>query len=157
MTLSSQRIDAVISAGLSDWLRSQGFRKKRRTFRRWDGPICLIVNVQASGGNTWDAARFYVNLAVYSAEHSPPSAKPQEHEGHLRRRLEPPEGGWWTLTPETDACAVASEVVTLLAQEGLPWLQRESALLTAYRELGEAQAQGRATYPPDNADGLGGP
>lgn len=154
MSLSSKKIDAVVSGELGRWLRAQGFRKDGRTFRRWDGSVCLIVNVQASHGNTWEEARFYVNLAAYHTKNPPVPDRPKEYEAQSRRRLEPQGHGWWTLTPDTDCSAVSTEVAALLETEGLPWLQRESTLLAGYARLGEAQSAGREIDPPETADGL---
>ena len=58
------------------------------------------------------------------------------------------------MKPETDLPAISAEVATLLEEVGLPWLTQEQTKLAASRNSGRAQAEGRETYPPDNADGL---
>ena len=147
MSLSSQRIAEVISGELGRWLHSRGFRREGRTFRRWDGPFCLIVNVQASTGNSWEAARFYINLAVYHDEKASPLGRPKEWQGYSRRRLEPLGCGWWTLKPETDLLAVSAEVATLLEKVGLPWLTQEQTKLAAYRDVVRAAGGGPRNLP----------
>ncbi|WP_167757787.1 DUF4304 domain-containing protein [Deinococcus fonticola] len=129
MSLSGQAIDAVTSGEVKRVLRQRGFKKDGRTFRRQVGGHWLIVNIQASQGNTWDEARFYVNLAVYypvlGVERGwPVPEKPREIHGQFRRRLEPEGAGWWTLTPASDVQSVSAEVAELLLSSGLPWLEQ---------------------------------
>lgn len=128
-SLSAQAIDAVTGGEIKRVLHQHGFKKDGRTFRRQVGRRWLIVNIQASQGNTSDEARFYVNLAVYT----PPLSvwlgltvqdKPKEYHGQFRKRLEPDGVGWWTLTPASDLDSVSAEVAALLLSRGLPWLEQ---------------------------------
>ncbi|WP_407539813.1 DUF4304 domain-containing protein [Deinococcus radiomollis] len=135
MSIVSRRIDEVVSSELARVLKQHRFRRDGRTFRRWDGPLCLIVNVQASRGNFGENGRFYMNLALYMSELQPsaesPSTgnsgteKPKEFQGQRRTRLEKGAAvsdGWWEIGPETSVEALSAEVADLLEERGLTWL-----------------------------------
>lgn len=67
--LLRRAFDAVLSEGVRPFLRSRGFAKSGRTFRRTRGPVHDMINFQ---GNKWNSVTphhgFFVNVGVGSSE-----------------------------------------------------------------------------------------
>jgi len=136
------KIDEVIKLGLADFLKAQGFKKSGRNWHKSDGDNWLMVNVQASSGNSGGAGKFAINLGIYFAAVAamagqiPPDGKPKEGSATISNRLGVLVHGkdhWWDIGANSDLNAIAADVVQGMQRVGLPWLDthRQLAHLSA--------------------------
>lgn len=149
-------IDAVITAALGEPMKSAGFRKSGRNFRRAIGDGQQILNVQASTFNASDSGRFTVNLGAYFPSVAElldkPLGKswPTEYQCHLRQRigmLMPCRcDWWWELDSSSDCEVLAGELRDAAVQYALPWLDRVSTLDGALEESANVSPVTRATF-----------
>lgn len=139
-----KHIDLVIKLALADALKTAGFKKQARTFRRVeaDGSIS-IIHVQADKYNEGSRGAFVVNLARYIPELADMAAearmeKPGEEHGHFRARLGHVMGHShdveWALDAHSDDAAIAAELRAAVINHGLPWL--DSLLLANFKRAG---------------------
>lgn len=141
MSEIARRIDRVIKDGLAPVLKSQGYRKDRRTFRRREVQGTRVVNVQGSQWNAEDEGRFTVNLGVYFPTVVPfldwmrETERPTEGDCVVNERIGfvmPARlDHWWAVTSETDLSALAREVREAWEQFGAPWLDAHADLEAA--------------------------
>lgn len=144
----ARHIDAVVAQGLAPLLKSQGFAKAGRSFHRRRGERWQVVNVQASSGNSAAQARFTLNLGLYIpqievlAGQPPLQGKPKEYECTLRERIgalmPQARDHWWTLVPDGEPAALATELAEAFAAYGLPWLEGHTDLAEVAASLAEA-------------------
>jgi hypothetical protein len=127
----AQSIDEVLQLGLSDLLKSHGFKKSGRNWHRADGENWLIVNVQASSSNLGGEGKFAINLGVYFAAVAALAGqkalvgKPKEYDSTLRERLGVLAYGsdhWWAIEPGSNLSSISTDVVEKMQSVGLPWL-----------------------------------
>lgn len=142
MAEAKDRLDAV-QAVLAPFFKWREFRKAGRTFRKEGEPgVIQVINLQAgmyevepSSLTTDYYGKFTVNLGIAIAEaYELQTGKPfkkavQEHECTIRARLGELLRGspdlWWDLAGEAEA--VAHDVIGLLVDHGLPFLERFSS------------------------------
>ena len=142
-------LDIVANQALGPLLKTQGFRKQARTWRRRagdDGAI-QIVNLQGSMFGTTAEGRCALNLGIYFPALAEllgvgrVSESPAEADCHLRRRaamLRPDGHDTWFEFGSTDPASletVASSIHELYRDFGEPWLRRFSSLASAREEL----------------------
>ena len=137
MSHSSALIDQAVGAELALRLRSLGFRKTARNFRRATPASLQIVNVQGSAWNFPESARFTVNLGVWlpaAAEalgEAPLDRAPPEYQCHVRSRIGmlSPDGRdlWWEITETDQIPAVAKDLAAAVVHIGMPWLDQFAA------------------------------
>jgi hypothetical protein len=131
MSEIAQSVDEIIKLGLADLLKTNGYKKSGRN---WHKPVqdnWLIVNVQASSGNTGSEGKFAINLGVYHAEiaalagQSTIDGKPKEYDSTVRERLGMLAYGrdhWWAINSVSNLKEIAAEVVEKMSSFGIPWL-----------------------------------
>ncbi len=125
-------IDEVLRNGLAQELRSAGFKKAARTWRKCVAELTQVTNVQASWTNHGDAGQFTINLGVYFPEAVrlfglwAVKDKPGESDCIVHQRiglLMPPlTDFWWTVNPGTNLESLGHEVGRAWRAHGLPWL-----------------------------------
>jgi hypothetical protein len=117
-------------------LRTAGFRKSARTFRRDLSSRTQVINVQGSQWNSPDDAQVTINLGVYYPEMASlldwrllAKAGPLESDCQARQRigflLPKAQDHWWQLSVAFDAPRldfVAAEIRDAVVEQGLPWL-----------------------------------
>ncbi len=131
-----ERYDAMVRRRIGSELKQHGFRRLRNRFARWTGTGWQIIDFQASDFGDRDDVRFTVNLATAVDGLRRRSAwderrPPTESNAHLRDRLGFLVDGrdvWWTLDRSTDAETLADELLVLLLEHALPWLEARSSL-----------------------------
>jgi hypothetical protein len=144
----SKLVDFVAREALAAPLKTVGYRKEGRTWRRRTDESILVVNVQASQWNEQSKGKFTLNVGVYFpalAEQLaiyPVTDKPTENECHFRNRpVMLSTGGldtWWSVGPtDSDAklASTALEVRAIFQKYGEPWLERHRRLCDAKDEL----------------------
>lgn len=138
-------IDSVVRDGLGDVMRSAGFRKSGRNFRRTSGESLQVLNVQASSWNACDSGKITVNLGVFYPAVGQILGKPVPQSGvseidcHLRRRIfqcMPSDDDLWWSVDATTAQQVAVSLRDAVACYALPWLDRVSLLQAGAAEVG---------------------
>lgn len=145
MSEISKAIDTVIRLGLAPRLKTAGFTKQGRTFRRSATGYVHVVNVQADRWNRGDEGRFTMNLGVYFPALVPlntwPEAvaeRPMEYDCQLRQRIglllpQAPDH-WWHLDAATDLAALAEEAGATWDDYGAGWLAGITDLPSAQRD-----------------------
>lgn len=145
----NRTLDVVATRALSLPLKSAGFRKRGRTWRRHtgrDGAI-QVVNLQGSMFSTRDEGRCALNLGIYFPALADVlgvgsvTQSPTEADCHLRRRaamLGPDRRDTWfdfrAGDPESLDAAAAS-IRGLFIEFGERWLDQFSTLASARDEL----------------------
>jgi hypothetical protein len=107
---ATDRLNDLLRQTLVPLAKAARFRKTRLNFHRRLGSVVHVINIQLSQGNTWDEARFYVNIGVSFDElctlcKQPVNEAPKEYECHWRQRMEQVIDGalpYWTVTATTD-------------------------------------------------------
>jgi hypothetical protein len=144
----TQALDSLASDALGELLKSQGFRKQGRTWRRrTEYAATQVVNVQGSMFSTRNEGRCALNLGVYF----PALAEvlglgrltdaPSEADCHLRQRaaMLRPNGRdtWFEFRTDdpTSVQAAVSSLRGLYVEVGESWLSRYSSLSAARDEL----------------------
>jgi hypothetical protein len=133
----AKRIDEVIKVGLAKQLKSEGYRKKGRTFREASLPGMRVVNVQASQWNSGETGQVTINIGVYFGElaqmlDEKPLPEPHEYECMVRQRIgslmDDGRDFWWHIDEATAVAGLAAEVVDAYSNYGQPWLARAATL-----------------------------
>lgn len=127
----SSLVDRVVGIELLRSLRSLGFKKQGRTFRRERQAAVQVINVQSSAWNFADRASFTVNLGLYfpavaQALGEEPDRVPLEHSCHLRARIGDLLGGadiWWEVRSDDDPSDASSALSSAMLGPGLKWLE----------------------------------
>jgi hypothetical protein len=117
-------------------LKRARFRRARNRFSRWVGDGWEIIDFQASSWGSRDDVRFTINLGtalVALRQFTPWDEKnpPPESSAHLRERIGVLLAGrdvWWDVGPTTDVDAVAADMLRLLREIGIPWLDARCGL-----------------------------
>ena len=138
-------IDEVLRNGLAQELRSAGFKKAARTWRKPVGPLTQVTNVQASWTNQGDAGEFTINLGVYFPDAVrlfglwPVKDKPGESDCIVSERIGfmMPRGTdfWWKVNPATNLELLGHELGTVWRTYALPWLDASTDLIVARDQL----------------------
>lgn len=128
-------------------LKSAGFKRSGQTFRLFSDECCAIVNFQRSRGNSDEMVRFTVNLSVISARlfeiqkfrETDEFASADYSLGHVQDRIgslmDDRQDKWWQLTQFTLADPIIAELVPVLRDRAIPYLQRfltDQALIDFY-------------------------
>ena len=141
MSQSSALIDQAVDAELAPRLKSLGFRKNARNFRRATPASLQLVNIQGSAWNSPDSARFTVNFGVWfpaAAEAVGEALReraPPEYQCHVRSRIGTlsPDGRdlWWEIAQTEQVPSVATDIAATVVQLGMPWLSQFAAPASA--------------------------
>jgi hypothetical protein len=138
--------NAAVRLGLGPSLKQLGFTKGRTHYYRHTDSAIQVVNIQSSQHNVPSLtgfARFRINLGV----HFPSVAvllhgsdampeKPKEMYCLLRGVLSTGQGGrWWQVGAESTTESLAAELNQFWREFAWPWLERNSSLVEAAREL----------------------
>ena len=122
----SKLIDGIAVDALGDPLKSAGYRKSGRTWRRRTNDSIQVINVQGSRHSGGASGRFFVNAGVYFPALATrlaifqPTDTPDESHCHLRTRVTPPRKNGWEVhlvggvKPEPDAGRVLGAVFSWL-------------------------------------------
>lgn len=145
----TRALNRVGAQALGPLLKTKGFRKQARTWRRRAGPdgAVHVVNLQGSMFGTRVEGRCALNLGIYF----PALAEllglgrvtdtPTEADCHLRRRaamLQPDARDTWFEFRADEPKSlqnVAASIRDLYTEFGEPWLQRVSTFVSARDEL----------------------
>ena len=132
MSKTAARIDEIVRNGLAQELRSAGFKKLVRTWRRSVGELTQVTNLQASWTNHGDAGTFTLNLGVYFPEAVrlfalwPVKEKPGESDCIVSERIGflMPRGTdvWWEVNSGTNVELLGHELALTWRTHALPWL-----------------------------------
>ena len=138
MNKTSEKIDYIIKVGVHPALKSEGFLKTSRTFRRSRVDCVQIINIQGSWTNYDNKGQFTVNLAVYFPEAAKvhgsfritdrPIASDcivNQRIGHL---MPAQRDYWWDFDSKSDLDKIAQEVGSACVKYGLPWLDEYSTI-----------------------------
>lgn len=127
-----QLIDTVI-APVAQLLREAGFRKSGRRFYRDAGETRIVLEVQASQWNREGNTRFTINLGLFVPEVSRKLGRtvcdrpnsPQRCTWNERIGFVSPSriDLWWEIAEEKSIPEVATKVVEVVREFGLPWLE----------------------------------
>jgi len=144
----NQALDSIAKAALASDLKSQGFRKGGRTWRRRLGDEAVqVVNVQGSMFGTRAEGRCVLNLGVYFPALAEVlgvgriTDRPSEADCHLRRRaamLGPDHRDTWFEFRSADPTSLertAASLRELYIDFGAAWLRDLSTLKAASDEF----------------------
>jgi hypothetical protein len=130
-------IDEAVRTGLAPLLKSAGFRKSGRTFRRTVADVVQIVNVQGSRSNMGTTGRCVVNVGVYlpAVDHLLRTAtldRPDEPDCHIRDRMPGPQHGpnddpWWALSA-ADSIDVGRAIGEAWQSAGQSWMASRASM-----------------------------
>lgn len=131
-------------------LAGRGYRKSARNFVALADGVARIVQFQTSQLKKPEEASFTVNVLVtstafheaYSGKAFPKnagSAEPVVQAG-VGRLLPDGEAVWWSLRPGVSSALVAGEVLALLEDPVLPFLERFGSEAALLQELEKAEA-----------------
>jgi hypothetical protein len=134
-------IDEVVALGLKQLMKENGFKKKRRNFYKEENGVYQILNVQGSIFNDANEGRFTVNLGIFFPEINKLvgihhlQGVPTEPDCTLRQRVGhlTPQGTdhWWRVQPGDPIEQIAEHLKSLVANYGLPWLDRNRQISVA--------------------------
>ena len=113
--------------------KAKGYKKTGSNFRLYlpDG-LCKIVNFQKSQFNDRDECRFTINIGLYFQKNpEQPYLMFQEYECQIRTRVAGISrryvgDHWWILTERTDSEKLCAELLALMQEDILPWLDQFS-------------------------------
>ena len=144
-TQTGRVIDAVVGAGVADWFRQAGFRRKGRSFFRPHGELIDTANVQVSKVNMPSDAVFAVNLGVeWPFWHkiwtgSDVGGNPALAPTFVQTRLHPTDGVdrdyWWDATDLSAATRLAADVTSALETHAEAFWERYSDFDALLREF----------------------
>lgn len=147
--LPKEKYDALIAGQVYPLLKKSNFTKDGSTFRQKADGVIKVVNFQKSPYNDTESVKFYINLGLYWIDFQSfrtsilPSKRPKEYDCTIRRRL----GKSWEITEKTDFGALCEEVLKLLANEGMSWLNKGSTPEGALALLKEGKSLNQGTVP----------
>ncbi len=95
--MSNELIKQVVKTGVVPLTRATGFRKAGFTFRRRQGSVIHVLNVQSSHGSTAEREIFYLNVGIAFDD------------------LSNLGGGGPVENPRVDACPFDTRVVSMIA------------------------------------------
>jgi len=108
--------------GVGDHLKSLGFSRRGKAFRRKSSRNLALIEVQRSQSSTDTSIRFTFNIAVVCGrlleEDGPDISKAGTAHAHLRKRigefLVEPDDKWWELDRTSDPALLLSDLTHLL-------------------------------------------
>ena len=134
MSITSEKIDLIIKAGLHPALKKMGFQRNAHTFRRARENCIQLINVQGSWTNFQDQGQFTINLGVYFQEaarihglyrvtNRPVISDCMVHEriGNLMPDL---RDFWWKFDSQSDFDELGKQVTTSCLDYGILWLEK---------------------------------
>lgn len=132
MSNISKKIDDLLKLGLSPLLKTHKFKKKGRNWRKAEGPIFQIINVQASVYNIGLQGQFCINLGIYHQDiynmlWGRVSQEPKESEALLHSRLNLlayENMQWWEIDENTSLQTMSDDICRCMSEIGLPWLEQ---------------------------------
>ena len=112
-------------------MKAKGFKKSGSSFRAVlpDG-TSKIISFQRSAFNSCGECRFTVNIGLYfQKDMENPDLRFKEYECQIRTRVSGISkryvgDHWWRITEVTDAEILYEEIVQLMEEELLPWLNQ---------------------------------
>jgi hypothetical protein len=141
----------VVLAATADLLKPHGFRKRAMTFHRVVDGNTALIQFQRSTGNDGQILKFTVNLGIVSgrlaAEDGLDTARASVWDAHVNLRignfLPKHHDLWWTLDVDGSPDAAIAEILALLEQQGLPYLDTHASdeALIALWESGNCAGQ----------------
>jgi hypothetical protein len=143
MTAAVDAFSSWLTDDIAPFLKARGFSKAGSSFHHRGRDGWGIINLQKSQFGTREDVAFYVNVAValdrlLSNDRRDPTRPPTQSQAHGRVRLgdllKPPGPASWTFDPETDQHRLTSDVITLLDQRAVPFIEArvtESGFATA--------------------------
>lgn len=137
-------IDSVIAHGPTRYLRSYGYRKQVRSFFKQADDIFQVINFQAGRGNTPQAGDLTINLSLTfpyfheiwagTAFPSNPGSAAQILSWRIGHLLPSAQDKWWTVIAQSDLSATSNEIVKLLEEQAIPFLDQK-ANMESIREI----------------------
>src|SRR2546422_4950306 len=130
---AADSLQRILSSQISPFLRAKGFRRKGRTFHKWVGNNCQVVNFQGSVSSDRLHHRFTINVSVFYSElyrswtgtDSIPEF-PTEPECQWRQRignlLPEHRDKWWEIALDDTTDVLGAELVDALETYALPVL-----------------------------------
>lgn len=127
-----KHIDAIIKAALAEPLKTAGFKKQARVFRRVaaDGNI-EVLDIQSGKYNEGSRGEFTVNLGLYLPAIARMlgealQEKPTDVHCHFHMRIghllpDKQEDFWWQIDECSDDAALAAELQAAVMQHGMAW------------------------------------
>ena len=131
MSEIARLIDQAIRESIAPTLKTHGFRKDGRNFRRREPNCIWIVNVQASAWNSNEEGRFTINLGVHFPTLVPyfPWKKDTDRPSEVRCLVRSRIGElWWKVSPTTNPDDLKADISPRLLQFALPWFEKHSNL-----------------------------
>lgn len=138
--LVDAKFKELISRLQKELLKEKGFKKSGQNFRLFlpDG-TCKIINFQNSMFNGDGKCKFTINIGLYfQKDMDNIYSNFKEYECQIRTRV----GGisqryvgdhWWVVTEATDAEKMFVELLALMQEDILPWLDQFSCRRDAIR------------------------
>lgn len=131
--ITDAKFKALLSRLQKELLKAQGFRKSGQNFRLFlpDG-TCKIINFQKSMFNGDGECRFTINIGLYfQKDMENIYSNFKEYDCQIQTRVSGISqrymgDHWWVLTEATDDEKLFTELLTLLREDILPWLDQFS-------------------------------
>lgn len=131
--VTDTKFKELLSRLQKDILKQKGFKKNGSNFRQYlpDG-TCKIINFQKSSFNSDGECRFTINIGLYFQHETENSNLLfKEYECQIRTRVAGVSkryvgDHWWVLTEATDSEKMFAELLTLMKEDVLPWLDQFS-------------------------------
>ena len=130
-----QTVDAIWKGLLGrlqkDVLKARGFKKSGNNVRLFlPNGISKIINFQRSSFNSDGECSFTINVGLYLQKDTEnPDLRFKEYECQIRTRVAGISRAykgdhWWVITEVTDGDKLYAELLRLLEQDVLPWLDQ---------------------------------
>ena len=137
-------IKSILTSTLKPILKEHGYLKKAYNWRKFDGPVIKVVNVQHTQWSFPHDTSFTVNLGVYHEEFHRESGRPEpsknvlEVDCDVRHRIGEFMDGddyWWRITPDVDIEKTRLHLQESLTNRALPWLEGFDGLNDIYKHF----------------------
>lgn len=140
---AQEEIKDVINSTFKPILKELGYRKKGNTWNLCKGEFIKVINVQSSSGNSFEKAKFTINLGIYNSNfqkekiHSGKSDEKniKEYDCEIRGRLGTISVGydfWWTVLAGKNNEKVLQDLKLKFVDYGLKWLDSFNNLEDEY-------------------------
>ena len=121
----------MLSKLQKEFLKGKGFRKTGNSFRMVlpDG-TSKIINFQKSSFNSGEECRFTINVGLYfQKDMENPNLRFKEYECQVRTRVSGISkryvgDHWWVLTEVTNPEMLYREILGLMEEDIVPWLEQ---------------------------------
>lgn len=130
----TKRFDELLSKLHSECFKPAGFKKTGSNFRMYlPNGIFKIVNFQKSMYNADGICSFTVNLGIYFEKNPEnPNLKFKEYECAVRARISAvtqrySSDQWWAISEALDDEKLQAELISVITEDVLPWLDRFSS------------------------------